>query len=719
MVPCSLFIKLNAIFAIVLLRFEYGLGTCIERDEQLQKYLTSSKPPFDNYFNISKAVYPSVDLPSMLIDITVKFLKSAGEKSNGSDSLSTSEQNVSRSTTFKIENFTWSMSCLYVSGGISLSSMNWFSLGAIYPNRRGSKLHITLPQFCNVSTVDRQKTMIYFLSTLQDIAVIPLVSDPRLNTVECVIPGHGKAPQFSGVKQLLHGVCWSFLAISLAMSTFSSQWIILKLKSWDGKKNCQSKIAAVMLLSLLLSVGGLGISLTNICLEHDNIYICVFFGSIWFVLLRRMVWCLYLRRWKWFSIGNLTEGHGKMPTENPFSGVVLYPAVFIAYHHLLWILLGIITEPHWGFTVLVAVVALYIMFFFSFSELYCVSSENSSSEKGQKSFICVMSFCLIIAILSAFVLFTLVLLVVAQVFLSKSLILALIQNILTCVVTVWFGYVNIFKESNPGDKGEGGSKCNGNGAEGAGGEDIPGKTAKTLKELKDAITESKAKSKEVSKRDLEDELRKAASDKGLKISDNDGEGNCLFHALSEQLKIVGDKDISYDKLREALVQYLTDNSELDDGTDLFNFFEQSSHFGTWNEYLTYMAKDGSWGDAIVIAAAANRYKIPIKVITVQRGEEARENTIEPVCEVQSGNPIWLGHIYDCHFVSLLKAGNLKEGPIDRKALPDIRGAMMGMFERLGRAFGINDNRSDKIAMEYPKNGFEHSNQLKSMEEGQR
>ena len=86
MVPRSLFIKLNAIFAIVLLRFEYGLGTCIERDEQLQKYLTSSKPPFNNYFNISKAVYPSVDLSSLLIDIMVKFLKTACEKSNGSDS---------------------------------------------------------------------------------------------------------------------------------------------------------------------------------------------------------------------------------------------------------------------------------------------------------------------------------------------------------------------------------------------------------------------------------------------------------------------------------------------------------------------------------------------------------------------------------------------------------------------------------------------------------
>ena len=172
MIPRSLCITLNAIFAIVLLRFEYVLGTCIERDEQLQKYLTSSNSSFSNYFNISKAVYPSVDLPSLLIDITVKFLKTAGKKSNGSSSLSTLEQNVSRSTTFEIRKFKWSMSCLYVSGGISLSAMNWFSLGAIYPNRRGSKLHITLPQFCNSSTVDIQAKMIYFLSTVSDHSIL-------------------------------------------------------------------------------------------------------------------------------------------------------------------------------------------------------------------------------------------------------------------------------------------------------------------------------------------------------------------------------------------------------------------------------------------------------------------------------------------------------------------------------------------------------------------
>ena len=165
MVPRSLCNKLTVIFAIVLLSFEIILGTCIKRDEQIQKYLTSSESPFDNYFNISRAVYPSVDLPSLLINISVVFRKTANEKSNGSNSWSTLERNVSRSTL----NFTWSMSCLYVSGGeISLESMKWFSLGAIFPNRRKRGLHITLPELCRDSPVEINKTMKYFLSTVND-----------------------------------------------------------------------------------------------------------------------------------------------------------------------------------------------------------------------------------------------------------------------------------------------------------------------------------------------------------------------------------------------------------------------------------------------------------------------------------------------------------------------------------------------------------------------
>lgn len=44
----------------------------------------------------------------------------------------------------------------------------------------------------------------------------------------------------------------------------------------------------------------------------------------------------------------------------------------------------------------------------------------------------------------------LVLFAVAQVFLSESLISTLVQNTLTFVLTAWFGYMNIFKESKSG-----------------------------------------------------------------------------------------------------------------------------------------------------------------------------------------------------------------------------------------------------------------------------
>ena len=165
---------------------------------------------------------------------------------------------------------------------------------------------------------------------------------------------------------------------------------------------------------------------------------------------------MFVHEGKCFSERNLTGGHGEMTTKNLFSGVVLYPAVFIVSHHLLWILLGMITEPFWGFTVLVAVIALCAVLFFSLSELHRVFPENFlSCENWKEKFIFFISLFLILAVLSAFVLFVVVLFVVAQVFLSESLISTLIQNTLTFVVTVWFGYMNILKESNKGVEEEG------------------------------------------------------------------------------------------------------------------------------------------------------------------------------------------------------------------------------------------------------------------------
>ena len=61
---------------------------------------------------------------------------------------------------------------------------------------------------------------------------------------------------------------------------------------------------------------------------------------------------------------------------------------------------------------------------------------------------------------------------------------------------------------------------------------------------------------------LTEELTTIVSDKGLRISDNQGSGNCMFHALSEQLEIVKGIKIQHGQLRQSLVQYLRENPKL-------------------------------------------------------------------------------------------------------------------------------------------------------------
>ena len=63
-------------------------------------------------------------------------------------------------------------------------------------------------------------------------------------------------------------------------------------------------------------------------------------------------------------------------------------------------------------------------------------------------------------------------------------------------------------------------------------------------------------SKVKSRTDLLLGLRKIALDRGFRISDNEGLGNCMFYALSEQLEIVKGIKISHGELRQNLVQYL-------------------------------------------------------------------------------------------------------------------------------------------------------------------
>ena len=122
---------------------------CLKYDFQVHEALASTKPPFDNYFNISRAIYPSEDVPSKLVNIWVHFTNS---------SVNLTEVNQLK--------FIWSRSCLYVSDRyLSLRAMGLYSLFTIWPDRGQEDLHITLYQFCDPRQTKRK--LINFLSTVR------------------------------------------------------------------------------------------------------------------------------------------------------------------------------------------------------------------------------------------------------------------------------------------------------------------------------------------------------------------------------------------------------------------------------------------------------------------------------------------------------------------------------------------------------------------------
>ena len=83
------------------------------------------------------------------------------------------------------------------------------------------------------------------------------------------------------------------------------------------------------------------------------------------------------------------------------------------------------------------------------------------------------------------------------------------------------------------------------------------------------------------------------------------------------------------------------------GTDLFCFVDGHE---TWGCYLTVMEQDATWGDHVILWAAANCYQIAIRVISNLPG--CSEVIINPDCPFDQSKHLVLGHFHEVHYVSL-------------------------------------------------------------------
>ncbi|PFX33287.1 OTU domain-containing protein [Stylophora pistillata] len=145
---------------------------------------------------------------------------------------------------------------------------------------------------------------------------------------------------------------------------------------------------------------------------------------------------------------------------------------------------------------------------------------------------------------------------------------------------------------------------------------------------------------------LKIELKKTASRKGFRIVDNDGSGNCLFYALSDQLEIARGIKLKLNELRQRLVQYLRKNPKLPDETNLFNFVPG---YQSWADYSEDMEQDGTWGDHIILFAAANCYQTCVRVVSPSAAHDVIMPSPSPV---DKSRTLVLGYIHELHYVSL-------------------------------------------------------------------
>ena len=56
-------------------------------------------------------------------------------------------------------------------------------------------------------------------------------------------------------------------------------------------------------------------------------------------------------------------------------------------------------------------------------------------------------------------------------------------------------------------------------------------------------------------------LKQGASDEGYTIVDNEGSGNCMFHALADQLELVKELHLTHLQVRQSLVEFLKKNPQ--------------------------------------------------------------------------------------------------------------------------------------------------------------
>ncbi|VDI14538.1 Hypothetical predicted protein [Mytilus galloprovincialis] len=151
-------------------------------------------------------------------------------------------------------------------------------------------------------------------------------------------------------------------------------------------------------------------------------------------------------------------------------------------------------------------------------------------------------------------------------------------------------------------------------------------------------------------------LHRHCSEHNLEIRGNPRkDGNCFFAAVSSQIERLNLQhhfkldSIDPQYLRQRVTDFIRNNR-----TILETDVKIKDIVGDIDEHCDVMEKDGQWADHVVVDAMARMLRHDIKILQSTPSSDDIKDRFSLIkgSEQPSGDPLVIGHIFECHYVSL-------------------------------------------------------------------
>ena len=267
--------------------------------------------------------------------------------------------------------------------------------------------------------------MVFLSQQLEDIAISPSSFNPSLNSVECVADG-GYENHLKNINKAFPQICWLILFSSLIGSNLIR---MLVLKYCRGESNRAKSILSLVFVVLLC---GTIVAIVAVIYSRQAQIIYPLTYLLFILLIFLLCSAYYLfqagnedNKIACFKFGN----NGKLQSKSILLWTT-YPGIFIAVHHALWVMIGIITEPYWALPVATSFIMFAFLFYLLSALFFSQTQEWDTSMK--------IKFGFMIAACISVVMVQLSFLLVGNQFFDESLLSSAIQSALVVIISIWF-----------------------------------------------------------------------------------------------------------------------------------------------------------------------------------------------------------------------------------------------------------------------------------------